>query len=91
MIELEPRIIFGTSGDVKAALTRSASSRAVNTSFVERPNGADRNRNARKTRRSYGFSKDCSVRRVITFFTGDDGRRRWRRTWPTTSGRSRSG
>ena len=54
---------------VGAALARSASSRAVNTSFVERQNGTDRNRNARKVRKSYCFSKDWSVHQAITFFT----------------------
>jgi hypothetical protein len=69
VVKVEQRIIFGTAGDVKAALARSASSRAVNTSFVERQNGTDRHRNARKVRKSCGFSKDWSVHRAITFFT----------------------
>ncbi len=59
----------GRPGDVGAALARSASSRATNTSFVERQNGTDRNRNARKVRKSYCFSKDWSVHRAITYFT----------------------
>ena len=69
VVKVEPRVIFGTAGDVRAALSRSASSRAVNTSFVERQNGTDRNRNARKARRSYCFSKDWSAHRAITYFT----------------------
>jgi IS1 family transposase len=69
VVKVEQRIIFGTAGDVGAALARSASSRAVNTSFVERQNGTDRNRNARKVRKSYCFSKDWSVHRAITYFT----------------------
>src|SRR5918998_1496030 len=67
--KVEQRIIFGTAAAVGTALARSASSRAVNTSFVERQNGTDRNRNARKVRKSYCFSKDWSVHQAITFFT----------------------
>jgi hypothetical protein len=39
VVKVEQRIIFGTVEAVGAALARSASSRAVNTSFVERQNG----------------------------------------------------
>jgi IS1 family transposase len=69
VVKAEQRIIFGTAEAVEAALARSASSRAVNTSFVERQNGTDRNRNARKARKSYSFSKDWSAHQAITFFT----------------------
>ena len=69
VVKIEQRIIYGTAGSVGAALTRSASSRAVNTSFVERQNGTDRNRNARKTRKSYSFSKGWSVHQAIPCFT----------------------
>ncbi len=68
VVKVEQRIIFGTAVDVAAALARSASSRAVNTSFVERQNGTDRSRDARKARKSYCFSKDWSVHRAITYF-----------------------
>lgn len=69
VVKVEQRVIFGTAETVAAALARSASSRAVNTSFVERQNGTDRNRNARKIRRSCCFSKDWSVHQAITYFT----------------------
>ena len=68
-VKVEQRVIFGTAQAVGAALARSASSRAVNTSFVERQNGTDRNRNARKARKTYGFSKDWSVHQAVTYFT----------------------
>jgi hypothetical protein len=67
--KVEQRVVYGTTESVGSALARSASSRAVNTSFVERQNGTDRNRNARKARKSYCFSKDWSVHQAITFFT----------------------
>jgi IS1 family transposase len=50
-------------------MTRLASSRAINTPFVERQNGTDRNRNARKVRKTYCFSKDWSVHQAIPYFT----------------------
>jgi hypothetical protein len=50
--KVERRIIFGTAGSVGTALARSASSRTVNTSFVGRQDGTDRNRNARQVRKS---------------------------------------
>ena len=69
VVKVEQRVIFGTAAAVATALARSASSRAVNTSFVERQNGTDRNRNARKVRKCYSFSKGWSVHQEITFFT----------------------
>jgi hypothetical protein len=69
VVKVEQRIIFGTAEGVAAALARSASSRVINTSFVERQNGTDRNRNARKVRKTYCFSKDWSVHQAMTYFT----------------------
>jgi hypothetical protein len=69
VVKVEQRVVFGTAQGVGAALARSASSRAINTPFVERQNGTDRHRNARKTRRSDCFSKDWSVHQAITYFT----------------------
>jgi len=69
VVKVEPRLVFGTPAALEAALAASASSRAVNTSFVERQNGTDRNRNARKVRRAYSFSKRWDVHEAITYFT----------------------
>jgi hypothetical protein len=69
VVQIEPRLVFGTEAALKAALARSASSRAVNTSFVERQNGTDRHRNARKIRKAYSFSKRWDVHEAITYFT----------------------
>jgi hypothetical protein len=68
VVKVERRIIFGAAGDVGTAPARPASSRAADTSFVERQNGTDRDRNAREVRKSYGFSKGWSVHRAIPFF-----------------------
>ena len=46
-------------------------SRKINTAFVERQNGTDHNRNARKVRKTYCFSKDWDVHQAVTYFTMD--------------------
>ncbi len=54
---------------VLAALALSAVSRVVNTCFVERHNGTDRNRCSRKVRKTYAFSNDWEVHRAATMFS----------------------
>jgi IS1 family transposase len=61
--------VFGSDASVAAALQGSAVSRVVNTAFVERHNGTDRHRNARKARGTYRFSKDWHVHEAMTYFT----------------------
>jgi IS1 family transposase len=56
--KIDYRTIFGTDEQVQAALKESKCSRKINTAFVERRNGTDRNRCSRKVRKSYCFSKD---------------------------------
>ena len=41
----------------------------MNVSFVERHNGTDRHRNARKHRGTYCFSKDWQMHEAMTWFT----------------------
>jgi IS1 family transposase len=67
--KIDPRVIFGTVATVMAALALSAVSKAINTSFIERHNGTDRNRNGRKVRKTYCFSKDWQVHEAVTYFT----------------------
>ena len=50
------------------ALILSKVSRSVNTCFVERHHGTDRNRWSRKVRKTYGFSKDWDLHRAATQF-----------------------
>ena len=52
VIAVDQRLVFGTASTLEAALTRSEVSHGVNTSFLERQNGADRGRNARKARQN---------------------------------------
>lgn len=69
VVSVEQRQIFGTQAGLEAALKKSVVSRRVNTSFLERQNGADRGRNARKTRKTYRFSKDWEVHEAMTYLT----------------------
>jgi hypothetical protein len=69
VVRVEQRVIFGTVTAVLAALAVSLVSAAVNTVFVERENGTDRNRNARKVRKTYCFSKDWQVHEAVSYFT----------------------
>jgi len=69
VVKVEQRVIFGTVLAVMAALAVSLVSRAVNTVFVERHNGTDRNRNARKVRKTYCFSKDWEVHEAVSYFS----------------------
>jgi len=69
VVKMDWRVVFGSQAQVEAAIEASAVSRTINTAFVERHNGTDRNRNARKVRKSYGFSKDWDVHNAMTYFT----------------------
>jgi hypothetical protein len=69
VVGVEQRVIYGTAAAVRAALAVSLVSTAVNTVFVERENGTDRNRNARKVRKTDGFSKDWEVHEAVSYFT----------------------
>jgi IS1 family transposase len=69
VIKVEKRVIFGTLIAVLAALAASLVSTVVNTAFVERNNGTDRNRNGRKVRKTYCFSKEWKVHEAVTYFT----------------------
>jgi hypothetical protein len=69
VVKVEPRLVFGTPESLTAALKRSKYSRAVNTAFVEPHNGTDRNRNVRKMRQTYCFSKYWQMRVAVTYFT----------------------
>lgn len=61
--------MFGTLAAIVAALALSLVSTKVNTVFVERHHGTDRNRNRRRIRKTYGFSKDWAVHEAMTWFT----------------------
>lgn len=69
VVKVDYRIIFGQADEVRQALSRSPVSNQINTAFVERHNGTDRHRNARKARKTYRFSKDPDVHDAATYFS----------------------
>ena len=69
VVDVETRLIYGTKKTLAEALQLSPVSDQVNTVFIERHNGSDRNRNARKARKTYCFSKDWDVHEAVTNFT----------------------
>jgi IS1 family transposase len=69
VVEITTRVVFGTMAAVAVALGLSKVSRAINTAFIERENGTDRHRNARKARKSYRFSKDWRYHEAVTYLS----------------------
>ena len=69
VVEILTRVVFGTMAAVAAALAGSRVSRSINTSFIERQNATDRHHNARKSRRTYRFSKDWRFHEAAGYFT----------------------
>jgi hypothetical protein len=69
VIAVEQRQVFGSPEELEDVLRESAASHRVNISFVERQNATDRGRNARKTRKTYRFSKDWQVHEAMTYLT----------------------
>ncbi len=65
VVKIDYRVVFGTVAAVMAALALSLVSKAINTAFIERHNGTDRNRNGRKVRKTsrlVGVNKNTVVR-----------------------------
>jgi IS1 family transposase len=69
VVKVSTRVVFGTLAAVLVALAQSLVSKVVNTVFVERHNGSDRNRNRRKVRKTCCFSKEWAVHEAMTYFT----------------------
>jgi len=69
VVKVTTRVVFGTMAMVLIALAKSLVSKVVNTAFLERHNGSDRNRNRRKVRKTCCFSKDWEVHEAMTYFT----------------------
>ena len=69
VVKVTTRVVFGTLAAVTAALALSLVSTVVNTVFIERHNGSDRNRNRRKVRKTCCFSKEWDVHEALTYFT----------------------
>jgi hypothetical protein len=69
VVEVGTRVVFGTVASVLMALSLSKVSRSINTAFIERENGTDRHRNARKARKTYRFSKDWRHHETVTYLS----------------------
>lgn len=67
VVEVTQKLVYGTEEQLEAALATSTVSTTVNTSFIERYNGTDRNFNARKVRDTYAFSKDRQVHEAASW------------------------
>jgi hypothetical protein len=65
VVKVETRIVRGTAEAVEAALGEGE----VSVSYLERQNGTDRHRNARKGRKTYRFSKVLDMHEALTYFT----------------------
>jgi IS1 family transposase len=68
VVAVEQRRIDGTPEQLEEALANSAVSERVTTVHIERSNGTDRHRNARKVRKTYRFSKDWEVHEAVPYF-----------------------
>jgi hypothetical protein len=69
VVAVEQKQVLGTSEDLEDALGASTVSGTVNTSFLERQHATDRGRDARKSRKTYRFSKDWQVHEAVTYLT----------------------
>ncbi len=69
MVAILTAVVLGTWAAVAGALERSSASRSINTSFLERHHLTDRHHNARKSRKTYRFSKDWRMHEAMTYFT----------------------
>jgi hypothetical protein len=69
VVAVRQRVVLGSHQRVDEALQPSVCSRTINTSFVERRHATDRGQNARKSHRTYRFSKDWGVHEAMTDFT----------------------
>jgi hypothetical protein len=67
VVKVTERLILGGEEQLEKTLAGSEQSRTVNTSFVERWNGTQRQFNARKKRKAYTFSKELSLHEACTW------------------------
>ena len=68
VVDILKELIFGNLVLLLMFLFRSVVSYTINTSFVERYNGTDRNQNARKARKTLRFSKNWDIHNAVTYF-----------------------
>ncbi len=69
VVSITTAVVLGTWAAVAGVLERSVASRTINTSFLERHHLTDRHHNARKSRKTYRFSKDWRMHEAMTYLT----------------------
>lgn len=69
VVAVKTRVVLGQPAAVEAALKRCGGGHAISTALLERLHATDRHRNARKSRRSYCFSKDWDLHKAATYFS----------------------
>jgi IS1 family transposase len=67
VVAVTQRLVLGDQERLEEALEDSERSRTVNTSFVERYHGTQRQFNARKKRKAYTFSKELGFHEAATW------------------------
>jgi IS1 family transposase len=67
VIEVTTEVVLGSEGQAEQTVQQSEQSQTINTSFVERFFGTQRQFNARKKRRSYTFSKELGFHEAATW------------------------
>jgi len=87
VVAILTRVVLGTMAAVAAELAGSRVSRSIDTSFIERQDATDRHHDARKSRKTYRFSKGWRFHESATYFTmySDDS------CWPVRTLREPTG
>ena len=67
VVGVSTRVLYGSEEQVGQTLQESERSQTINTSFVERYHGTQRQFNARKKRKCYTFSKELSFHEAATW------------------------
>lgn len=67
VVAVEDEVVLGNEEQVEEALAESGPSETINTSFVERWFGTQRQFNGRKKRKAYTFSKELSFHEACTW------------------------
>jgi IS1 family transposase len=67
VVEVTERVVLGSEEQVEQTLAESERSGTINTSFVERWFGTQRQFNGRKKRKAYTFSKELSYHEACTW------------------------
>jgi hypothetical protein len=67
VVAVTQQVVLGSDEQVEQTLASSEQSQTINTSFVERWFGTQRQFNARKKRKAYTFSKELSLHEACTW------------------------